>query len=182
MHEHYLGITSPQSGPGAWIKPDFDSILSELKAVPNWVLAKAVVRDGKITKPPFQSNGGPASHSDPSTWCSFDVARTAYEKGGFIGVGFVLDGEPRFGGRYLHGFDWDNCIVDGVLDPDVDATLTQIGLPRREISISGTGLRGFFLHDEPLISRKTKIAGRSVEMYSTKRYLTTTGRGEGSLS
>ncbi len=165
-----------------WIKPDFDGILPNLKAVPNWVLAKAVVRDGKTTKPPFQPNGRPASHSDPATWSTFDAVKKAYEGGGYIGVGFVLDGKPHFNGRYLHGFDWDHCIENYVMDAAVNAEIKKLSMPRKELSISGTGFRGFFLHDVLLASRRTEIAGRSVEFYSINRYLTTTGIGKGALS
>jgi primase-polymerase (primpol)-like protein len=164
-----------------WLLPDFENILPQLKALPNWVLAQAVIRNGKVTKPPVQPNGAPASHSNPSTWSAFSTVKAAYQRGGFIGVGFVLDGQPHFGGRYLHGFDWDHCIVDGQLDPEVEKTVQGLNIPRLETSISGTGLRGFFLHDEPLQSRKTHINGRSVELYSTSRYMTTTGRGKGAL-
>ncbi len=90
---------------GTWLSPNFDNILQELKAIDNWVLARAVRRDGKVTKPPYQPNGNPASHSDPATWSSFSQVERAYKRGGYIGVGFVLDGKPHFGGQYLHGFD-----------------------------------------------------------------------------
>jgi putative DNA primase/helicase len=165
-----------------WMKPNFDGILPELKAIRNWVLAKAVVRGGKTTKPPFQPNGKPASHSDPHTWSSFDSVREAYELGGYIGVGVVLDGKPHFNGRYLHGFDWDNCFDNGVIDPIVAAEIERLAMPRVEKSISGTGIRGFFLHEVALSSRRRTINGRSVELYSDKRYMTTTGVGEGVLA
>lgn len=166
-----------------WVKPDFDRILPELKGVPNWVLAKSVMREGKPTKPPFQPNGKLASHSNPMTWSTFDAVREAYGRGGYIGIGFVLDGKPHFGGRYLHGFDWDNCFdEDGTLDLDVGFELEGLAIPRIEVSVSGTGIRGFFLHDVALPSRRTRIHGRSVELYSNTRYMTTTGRGKGVLA
>ncbi len=164
-----------------WITPNFDGILTELKRIDNWVLAKAVERNGKITKPPFQPNGCPASHSDTSTFSSYEAVKAAYERGGFIGVGFVLDGKPHFNGKYLHGFDWDHCREDKKIDPEVLKLVKATGIDRIEISISGTGLRGFFLHDEPLQSRRTYINGRSVELYSNLRYMTTTGKGKGIL-
>jgi putative DNA primase/helicase len=164
-----------------WLKPDFDNMLPELKAISNWVLAKEVIRDGKATKPPFQPNGRPASPTDPTTWSSFSAVKQAYERGSYIGVGFVLDGKPHFGGRYLHGLDWDHCIENFVIDPVVNAEIKKLSIPRKEVSISGTGFRGFFLHDELLKSRRTQIAGRSVELYSNQRYLTTTGAGKGTL-
>jgi hypothetical protein len=97
------------------LKPDFGNILPELKAIPHWVLAKVAIRNGKVTKPPYQPNGNPASHSDPATWSSFSAVKQAYEDGGYIGVGFVLDGKPHFNWLYLHGLDWDHCIEGVVL-------------------------------------------------------------------
>jgi putative DNA primase/helicase len=164
-----------------WIKPDFEGILPELKPIPNWVLAKAVVRDGKTTKPPFQPDGQHASATNKDTWSTFTNVKNAYERGGFIGVGFVLDAQAHFNGLYLHGFDWDHCKVDGVTDDDVEAIVQTLGISRLEVSISGTGLRGFFLHHQPLNSCRSKINNRSVELYSDKRYMTTTGVGSGSL-
>lgn len=165
-----------------WLQPKFDNMLPELIAVPNWVLTKPVLRGDDWTKPPFQANNKLASATDSTTWTDFETVRTAYESGDFIGVGFVLDGKPHFNGKYLHGFDWDHCVENGQVDPEVVAVLKELRIPRGEFSISGTGLRGFFLHDEPLKSRRTYIQGRSVELYSDKRYMTTTGIGKGVLS
>jgi len=157
------------------------SILKPLKAHPNWVLTKLVFKDGRWSKPPFGPNGYQASHSDAASWSSFDAVCAAYDRGGFDGIGYVLDGKPHFGGRYLHGFDWDDCIdVDPLtgrrrLLPEVRRAVRELEITRLEISLTGAGLRGFFLHDEPLAARKQRIDGRSVELYSSKRFLTTTG-------
>lgn len=164
-----------------WLAPDFDGILPELKQVNNWVLTKPELRNGKITKRPFQPNGRLASTCQPATWSSFDAVKEACEGGGFKAVGFVLDGRPHFDGLYLHGFDWDDCVNDGRIDGRVKAIVDTLQIPRLEQSVSGTGLRGFFLHSELLPSLRTQIDGRSVEMYSDKRYLTTTGRRVGRL-
>lgn len=158
-----------------WLSPSFDGMLPELRALPNWVLAQAMQRDGKTTKVPCHPSGYKASVSDQRTWSSFDAVRAAYEAGGYIGVGFMLDGEPHFGGRYLHGFDWDHCASDGLVDPAILNRVTALRISRLEISISGNGLRGFFLHHELLRSRRTQIDGRSVELYSNLRYMTVTG-------
>ena len=165
-----------------WLLPKFDNILPELIEKPNWVLTKAVLRDGKWTKPPLQANNKFASVTDSTTWTDFKTVQAAYERGGFIGIGFVLDGKPHFNGKYLHGFDWDHSVDYRQVDPEVVHVLKELGITRWEISISGTGLRGFFLHDEPLKSCRTTINNRSVELYSDKRYMTTTGIGKGVLS
>ena len=159
-----------------WLNPNFGGILLELKALPNWVLTKAIIRDGEPTKVPYQPNGRLVSVTDPNTWSKFEAVKAAFHAAKYSGVGFVLDGQPHFGGKYLHVFDWDDCISEKYLDPAVKAIVNSLGISRLEISISGTGLRGFFLHDTLLPSRKTTIEDRSVELYSDKRYMTTTGR------
>ncbi len=161
-----------------WLPPNFDGILPELRAIPNWVLADN-------SKVPHHPDGWKASPTDAATWSSFAGVRAAYDATKHAGVGFVLDGKPHFFGKYLHGFDWDHCIEDGEIDQNVMATVNQLDIDRLELSTSGTGLRGFFLHDEPMPSRKTKIDGRSVEVYSDAHYLITTGwafRGKEMLS
>jgi putative DNA primase/helicase len=158
-----------------WLMPDFNSIMPELKRVDNWVLTRPIERGGKITKPPFQPNGKPASHSDPDTWSSFDAVRQAFGTNGFVSVGFVLDAKPHFDRLFLHGFDWDDCVIDGRLDAEVASKVKELNMHRLELSVSGTGIRGFFFHHQPLESRRTQINGRSVELYSNKRYMTTTG-------
>jgi len=154
---------------------NFDGILPELKEVPNWVLAKYERRDGRWTKPPYQPNGFPASHSNPRTWNTFDDVRSVFHRGGYIGVGFVLDGKPHFDGRYLYGMDWDKCIEDFLVDPIVKTQVKRLNFTRVELSISGTGLRGFSFVDAPRPSRRTRIDGRSVEFYFNQRFLITTG-------
>lgn len=151
-----------------WLTPNFDGILTELKAFPNWVLADNA-------KVPHHPDGWKASPTDAATWSSFARVRSAYDATKHAGIGYVLDGKPHYSEKYLHGFDWDHCIEGGEIDPTVIAAVNKLNISRLELSTSGTGLRGFFLHDEPLTSRKTKIAGRSVELYSDARYMITTG-------
>jgi len=150
------------------LRTNFEGILPELKAVPNWVLADTA-------KAPRQSDGRLASVTNPQTWARFDQVRASFDPTTHLGVGFVIDGKPHFQGKFLHGFDWDHCITFGQIDPAVRTKLDEFGIERLEISISGTGLRGFFLLDEVRPSRKTVIDGRSVEFYSNRRYLITTG-------
>lgn len=152
----------------AWLPPHFDGMLPELMAVPNWVLADH-------RKIPIQPNRRPASVNDQRTWSPFVDAQAHYCPARHIGIGFVLDGKPHFAGHYLHGFDWDHCIVGGEIDPAVKAAVKALNIARLEVSVSGTGLRGFFLHSTRLPSRKVTIEGRSVELYSNGRYLITTG-------
>lgn len=150
------------------LAPHFAGVDPALQAVPNWVLAD-------LEKRPTQPNGKPASSTNPATWSSFEQVSEAYRPRMHVGIGIVLDGKPRFDGKYLHGFDWDHCIEENRIDLAVKAAVAALNITRLEPSVSGTGLRGFFLHDKPLPSRRTRINGRSVELYSAGHYLTTTG-------
>ena len=151
-----------------WLPPNFDGILPELRAVPNWVLADN-------SKVPRHPGGWKASPTNAATWSTFAQVRSSYDANRHAGIGYVLDGKPHFSGKYLHGFDWDHCVADWEINPNVLATVNKLNISRLEISTSGTGLRGFFLHDEPIPSCRTKIDGRSVELYSDAHYMITTG-------
>lgn len=156
-------------------------ILQELKACANWVMTKVIWKNGRWTKPPMMTNGGFAKVSDPASWTTFDAVCAAYSRGNFDGIGYVLDGKPLGDGRYLHGFDWDDCVeIDPLTGemcplPEVILEIDKLGISRLEYSLTGTGLRGFFLHGEPLKARKQRVGERSVEVYSSQRFLTVTG-------
>ncbi len=102
-----------------WLPPNFDGILPELRAVPNWVLAD----NAKVPRHP---DGWKASPTDAATWSSFAQVRSAYDANKHAGIGYVLDGKPHFSGKYLHGFDWDHCIEDGEIDPNVMAAVNKL--------------------------------------------------------
>ncbi|OOZ75387.1 hypothetical protein BOW50_11925 [Solemya velum gill symbiont] len=133
-------MSHDKNSPPKWLLPKFDNFLPELITQPNWVLTKPVLRDGKWTKPPLQPDGRYASATNPKTWSSFGEVKQAFDQGDFAAVGFVLDGNPHFCGKYLHGFDWDECIVSGKLDAQVEIALKELKIPRVEISVSGTGI------------------------------------------
>ena len=93
------------------LEPNFQNIPADLIALDRWVVwAYESRKGGKPQKVPkcaavLNSN---ASVIDPDTWTSFEQTQTAYEEGGFSGVGIVLDGDG------LVGIDLDNCVIDGV--------------------------------------------------------------------
>ncbi len=154
-------------------------IPEELTAAPQWVVWRFEERDGKRTKPPYQITGRPASHSDPSTWTTFQRALTAYHSGGWDGIGFVLSDEDP-----LAGIDLDHCITD---DGEVEGWALEI-IERvnsyTEISPSGHGVRIFLKGSLPEGAPKggRKLNGRgtdghgAIEFYQRLRYLTVTGR------
>ena len=58
-------------------KPDandpYPSVPSELKALPQWVMWKAEMRDGKQTKIPKQVSGENAKTNTPATWTDYQA-------------------------------------------------------------------------------------------------------------
>lgn len=145
------------------MQPNFGAIPSELRSVPRWV----VWRGAKV---PFNASAinSTASVKDPNTWAAFDQAQTAYEEGGYQGVGFVLNGDG------IVGVDLDKCVHAGDPEPEAMHLMERIGCQYIELSPSGTGLRGFGYADN-IEGRKGKVGGVNVELYSSKRYLTVTG-------
>lgn len=155
-------------------------IPAELTERPQWVLWRYEERDGKLTKPPLKANGKGASHSNPSTWTSFDQALIACESeaGSFNGIGFVLSETDPYA-----GIDLDHCISpDGEIEPWA-AQIIERMQSYCEISPSGTGVRIFLKgglpEGAPRGGRKLTGLGDgtgAVEFYAQLRYLTVTGR------
>jgi putative DNA primase/helicase len=116
---------------------------AELRAVPQWVNWRWEQRPDrttgelKWTKPPYQPNGQHAESDNPETWMRFEQAVSAYEKGNFSGIGFVLTNDDGFA-----GVDLDHCC-----NPETRAIeswamrIVQALNSYTEISPSGTGLR-----------------------------------------
>jgi len=154
--------------PQDFLKTKPENIPDELKQHDQWVVWKAVPRDDKITKVPYDPKTGKnAKANDPSTWASFDKAWEAYESGGYTGIGFVLtEGDP------FCGWDLDHCRdseTGHVEDWAMDIVHKLQGYT--EVSPSGTGLR-------IIVKAKLPPGGRkkgNTEVYESSRYLTMTG-------
>jgi hypothetical protein len=98
-------------------------------------------------------------------------------RGGFDGIGFVFDGMLGADGLCYCGVDFDDCIVDGTV-PSAAARRRLNRLDTYiEVSPSGTGFH-CIARAKPL-KRSVKFNG--VEVYSTARYFTFTGKGSGEI-
>ena len=152
------------------LPPLFDDIPAEIKAHPQWVMWKAIKREGKVTKPPFMPNGEYAKANAPETWSSFTTCRLAY-KGkihGFDGVGYVLTEDDPFVGIDL---DKCRCPAFDLILPWAQVIIDEID-SYTEASPSGKGIR-IFASGAPLPPNGRKKG--SVEVYDSGRYLTVTG-------
>ena len=144
-----------------------ENVLNELTRTDHWVLWCWEERDGTWTKPPYQVNGQYASSTNPETWVSFSEAVSAYYKGGFDGIGFVVTKETS-----IVGVDLDHCrdLETGDIEPWA-LRIVKILNSYTEITPSGTGLRIFIRGKLPPEGRKRG----NIEMYDNGRFLTVTG-------
>lgn len=68
------------------VKPNFNGIPPDLKAIPNWLLWKLLPSKkpgGKPRKFPCRVDGSACKWTDPQNWASFDAVKAAYERGGY---------------------------------------------------------------------------------------------------
>ena len=147
-----------------YLLPRLDAFPSELRLKNNWVVWK-----GK--KIPFDAScvNSKASVSNPQSWSSFDKAKTAYEEGGWDGLGFMLDGTG------IAGVDLDKCVVNGVPERNAIQILETLNAQYVELSPSGGGLRAFGYANCLPKGRSGVLHGVSTELYTKGRYLTVTG-------
>ena len=142
-----------------------------------------------MDKRPIQISGRGASTTDPKHWSSFEEVKKAYEcaivrghmelreKGkptqqvSVGGVGFVFDGKPDADGLVFAGVDFDKVISGGEIASLAQERIKRLG-SYTERSVSGGGLH-VILKARPLASG---VAHGGVEMYTSGRYFTMTGR------
>src|SRR5450759_932431 len=94
----------------------YSRIPTSLQAERIWLPFKTSPRPaGGVHKIPHNRQGRPAKYTDPSTWLSFEEALHQARKPGYGGIGIVLSEATG-----IMGIDFDHCIVDGVLDPEVE--------------------------------------------------------------
>jgi len=171
-------LKRPGTALSATTPDPYAAVPHVLKAYPNWVAWRTVVRDSKPTKVPFDvKTGHPAKANDPATWATFEQALGAtdvFSDSTYDGVGFELHGTN------IVGIDFDNAInAEGVIEPFALAILKILGSPYTEISPSRTGLHTFVECDVlPEGGRKLSHDHRGIEIYHGReggRYFTMTG-------
>jgi hypothetical protein len=153
-------------GAVSTVEVDFGSIPRAMKGVNRWLLWRFETRDGKQTKVPYQSNGEKASSTSTPTWTSFDAVMTAYNGGGYSGIGFAL-------GDGWAGVDFDHKVKDGTIAAETIEDLKFLD-SYSEFSPSDEGIHTICYGELPEAGRKNQAAG--IEIYASGRYFTVTGR------
>lgn len=167
-----MNILAPKN---SFIAPIPENFPLELRSLPRWVVWKAEGTPGKKpSKIPYTARefSGKAKSTAPSTWVTYVEAVRFYQanQDAYTGIGFVLSGDG------LAGIDIDHCVVDGIPQPAAIELLERLNANYVEISPSGTGLRAFG-YAENLPSGCNGIhKDLKVEVYTTERYLTLTGK------
>lgn len=172
-----------------------ESIPQQLKVIPHWVLWKLgdlkTDGSGRYGKLPVNTQGITCNAHDPRNWLTFEEALALYRSGNgrFAGIAIDLPNEPKPVAKgedgadlYLIGIDLDECIsvgTDGkpVVTPKAQNIYRKLEGIYVEKSPSGTGLRLFCLHTEPLQT----VNRNGIELYSRGRFLTITGHGAGEI-
>lgn len=144
-----------------------------IRDLPAWVIWRFEDNPGggKPRKVPYYANGGKrhgeqGGPKDTANLVTFDAAKAAAARRGYDGVGFAA--LSQFG---ICALDFDNCITDGKINPQVEALL---GESYAEFSPSGQGIRVFFKGDlgNGKAIRNTDFG---MECFSTRGFVTYTG-------
>jgi ABC-type dipeptide/oligopeptide/nickel transport system ATPase component len=144
-----------------------------IRDLPAWVIWRfeAVPGGGKPRKVPYYANGGKrhgeqGGPKDVANLVTFDAAKAAAARRGYDGVGFAA--LQSFG---ICALDFDNCITDGKIHPQVEALL---GDTYAEFSPSGQGIRAFFKGDLGN-GKSIRNTDFGMECFSTRGFVTFTG-------
>jgi hypothetical protein len=159
-----------------------DKISPTLKSRAQWVLWRNILRDGKLTKVPFQATGEAASSTGPATWTTFDEVSRVYGVGGktYSGVGFVFSKEDE-----LCGIDLDGCRCPGTGEIEPWAREWIVAFDSyAEVSPSETGVKIWIIGKKPewcgakVAVQAEKLGDKdpAVECYDWGRYFAVTGR------
>lgn len=149
---------------------------AELKLRPQWVVWKLEERDGKPTKPPYQTTGELASSTDARTWTTVKEAYDCWQSGSAEGVGFVVSSDDPY-----CGIDLDHCRNKDTGEIDEWAwDIVRRFDSYTEVTPSQTGIRiwikasyGGDNHKKFIKSGAQPSA--AIEIYDRERYFTTTG-------
>lgn len=143
-----------------------DGYLQSLQPYPNWVVWSLLEnKQGEMKKVPFNPRTHmSASTTNPQTWDRLPVALNALKSGRFAGLGFVFSESAPF-----TGIDFDNCLVDGKITPDVEDIVAQLD-SYTEYSPS---LRGLHVIVKGKLPGKN-IKQKGIEMYDSERFFTIT--------
>lgn len=155
---------------------NFNEIPAELKALPQWILWKFEMRNGKQTKIPCQASGEMAQANNRRTWSTFATAVKYYLEGNYDGIGFVFSRQDNY-----IGIDIDKCVTDGKTNAFATEIIDTLD-SYTEFSPSGKGIHIIIKGSLPqsVLGTGRKNTKHGLEIYSYGRFFTFTGNRENS--
>ncbi len=155
---------------------NFNEIPAELKALPQWILWKFEMRNGKQTKVPCQVTGEMAQANNRRTWSTFATAVKFYLEGDYDGIGFVFSRQDSY-----IGIDIDKCVVDGKTNAFATEIIDTLD-SYTEFSPSQKGIHIIIKGGLPqsVLGTGRKNTKHGLEIYSYGRFFTFTGNRENS--
>ncbi|MDX5858466.1 phage/plasmid primase, P4 family [Bacillus cereus group sp. BfR-BA-01363] len=155
---------------------NFNEIPAELKALPQWILWKFEMRNGKQTKVPCQVTGEMAQANNRRTWSTFATAVKFYLEGDYDGIGFVFSRQDNY-----IGIDIDKCVTDGKTNAFATEIIDTLD-SYTEFSPSGKGIHIIIKGSLPqsVLGTGRKNTKHGLEIYSYGRFFTFTGNRENS--
>lgn len=163
------------------LSPELSNIPDSLRQMDQWVCWTQKLHENKDgtqrwTKVPVSPvKSGFASSTDAATWGTFRESIGVFnDSAEVVGVGVVISDDDD-----LIGIDIDDCREpkSGAMDGSVLELLKEVDT-YAEVSPSGTGIRIFVRGESAFPSDcEADLPGEAhIEMYTTGRYLTVTGR------
>jgi hypothetical protein len=147
---------------------------TELSHQPAWLTWRLEKNPngGKPLKIPYYCDGGrragkQGSDQDRARLTTFVQARDAATKGDMDGIGFAL--MPEWG---ITALDFDECVKDGVIDPEVYALVSHT---YAEVSPSTHGIRAFVKGDLGNHKSHADHDRYGFETFASTGYVTVTG-------
>lgn len=163
---------------------DQESIPLELRRLPQWILWKKEMVNGKYTKIPYQFDGKKAMTSNAGTFSTFSTALKSYRENNFFdGIGFVFTKEDPY-----IGIDIDDCVYYHAEDvkklrpkyTDLAVEIIDSLDSYCELSQSKNGVHIIVKGDLPshILGTGRKNPDIGLEIYSSNRYFAITGDRE----
>ena len=142
------------------------NIPQEMRDRAAWICWKKIpdpVDPAKYRKEPFQAREPTwrASNNDARSWCDFKTALFMVDNHGMDGIGTVIQPPYIF-------FDFDHCITNGKIDPEIVEMLDALNT-FSEYSQSGEGIHAIGK------ARKPGKFGERIECYDDARFIYMTG-------
>jgi putative DNA primase/helicase len=143
-----------------------EGLLSELQPLPQWVVWKGELEEGKSKKVPYNPNNrlARASVKIPKSWGTLEQSLKALESGNYSGLGFMLT-LPLVMVDLDHSYDRQS---GAITDPQAQEIIHSLN-SYTEVSPSGTGLHVLAFGALP-----GKNIHMAIELYGQDRFTTIT--------